>query len=631
MKLLKILLLGIIITVCFDKMAIAGVWATNNFLYEPSYGESGTTSYNNYTTGLTRVDTRLGNEIWVGDPNYGSTLSAAVTAIGTNQTTLHLSRGTYNLTSNLTIPANVTLKPEQGAIISIGSAGRITINGRFEAGLYQVFSISGTGRVVFGSGAIKEVFPQWFYSGTGSWASAFQAAVNSLNTGNVISVSGSYDLGSTAITWKEGVNLLGGGLGRTNITSSATGYAILWTTANGTTERKGPRFADFTLTANSGIKLNDPANGFIDASGSQEYILRPTIERVKLIAATPNSGIGFQGSKCFSLKIIDSEFFRFSTNIELHACDDSEITHNRILGGNQGVRTNANGGIYKYNTFGNSQVIKHNQFNMLNVGAANNFIETGAQAITIKDNYFEQGDTINSIVKVLDGTYTFRFLNNHVGVSAEYTTYVLDFTGMGNFPQNVEVAGNYGYANLMDPIGLPTAGVGYYYNDTFPRHIYHAGNDSQLDNGYYWPFNSDWSGRYTGNEAAVFTPSHIGLRTVGCYNSVKCFRNRFRLPALTSSDFIQFSPGATGQVITGTVTIKVLARSDTPGQQFNMSYANSGATIDTQTKTLTNANQDYWLTVWSSIAANDISINVWNEDTIHNGNIDISRIVILYD
>jgi hypothetical protein len=166
MKIQKVIPIGIIIKLCLVKIAIAGVWGTNNFLYKPSYGESGTTSYNNFTTGLTRVDTRLGKEIWVGDPNYGTTLQDAINAIGPSQATLHLPRGTHNITSNLTIPAHINLKPESGSLLSIASGVTLTINGPFSAGLFPVFT--GNGAVRFGSKSVSAICPEWSAAATDS-------------------------------------------------------------------------------------------------------------------------------------------------------------------------------------------------------------------------------------------------------------------------------------------------------------------------------------------------------------------------------------------------------------------------------------------------------------------------------
>lgn len=219
MKLLKTILLGIIITVCFGKMAIAGVWATNKFVYEPSYGESGTTSYTNYTTGLTLVDTRLGKEIWVGDPNYGTTIQTAVTAIGSSQATLHLTRGTYSFTANYTIPGNITIRPENGAIISVATGTTIAINGPFEAGLYQVFSCTGTGAVTFGA-AVKEVHPEWWGTNTTPGSTDMTAAIQAaLGTGKRVKfATSSYGITATLHPNAPGQIIYGDGSGRTSNT-----------------------------------------------------------------------------------------------------------------------------------------------------------------------------------------------------------------------------------------------------------------------------------------------------------------------------------------------------------------------------------------------------------------------------
>ncbi len=88
-----------------------------------------------------------------------ATIESALTAIGTvNKVTLLLRPGNWVLTSDLTIPANITLKLPAGAIITIPTEKTLTINGPFEAGLYQVFDCVGTGKVVFGSRSIAGIY-----------------------------------------------------------------------------------------------------------------------------------------------------------------------------------------------------------------------------------------------------------------------------------------------------------------------------------------------------------------------------------------------------------------------------------------------------------------------------------------
>ena len=126
---------------------LAGNWTSNNFLYKPSLGARGTVEKNTYDSGVDRVDARLGKEIWVGDPKYGTTFQAALNAIGANQAILRLPTGTHSIDADLAVPANVTLKPERGAILAIATTKTLTINGGLEAGLYQIFSCIGTGKV----------------------------------------------------------------------------------------------------------------------------------------------------------------------------------------------------------------------------------------------------------------------------------------------------------------------------------------------------------------------------------------------------------------------------------------------------------------------------------------------------
>lgn len=81
--------------------------------------------------------------------------------------------GTY-VTDNQVAPSNVTLWFANGAKLSINTGKAITINGYIEAGLYQIFS--GTGTVV---GDIKnnELYPEWWGALSDQSADA-SAAIN---------------------------------------------------------------------------------------------------------------------------------------------------------------------------------------------------------------------------------------------------------------------------------------------------------------------------------------------------------------------------------------------------------------------------------------------------------------------
>ena len=136
---------------------LAGVWvtATRNGLYSCGNGEVNALDFAGGTPSL-------------------EGLQATISAIRTNNCTLRLPSGTWPITADLTIPANITLKLKPGAILSISTTKTLTINGPLEAGLYQIFSCTGTGKVLLTGGKIQEINARWW----GDDRNAIQAAID---------------------------------------------------------------------------------------------------------------------------------------------------------------------------------------------------------------------------------------------------------------------------------------------------------------------------------------------------------------------------------------------------------------------------------------------------------------------
>jgi len=88
-----------------------------------------------------------------------NTFAQCVTAIGGNEATIMISNE-QAIPDNQIIPANITLRFIQGGTLNIATGKTVTINGHVDAGLYQIFE--GDGSISFGSGAVKEVYPQWW-------------------------------------------------------------------------------------------------------------------------------------------------------------------------------------------------------------------------------------------------------------------------------------------------------------------------------------------------------------------------------------------------------------------------------------------------------------------------------------
>ena len=257
----KLWFLFLVLAICFN-----GTWTTNEFGYKPSLGARGTTEKGYFDSGLDRIDTRLGKVVWVGDPKYGTTVQTALTAIGTtNPTVLRVPVGTWAITADLPVPANVTLKPERGAILTISTTKTLTINGPLEAGPYQIFSCAGSGKVLFGSGTVKEVYPEWWATnttpGTTDMQPAIQAALNSLPYGGKVQLCDSiykletyYSAGpiNGHLIWPQvnGISLVGVGTGATTLRGkdhAVTEYGVIFIHATSSAGIYYPRVADLTI------------------------------------------------------------------------------------------------------------------------------------------------------------------------------------------------------------------------------------------------------------------------------------------------------------------------------------------------------------------------------------------------
>jgi len=114
--------------------------------------------------------------------------------------------GTWNLESNVTVSAGVTLNPLPTAIINIASTKILTINGVLDAGIYQIFS--GAGTVVLAIGSCPYVLPQWWGAvgdNSTDCTDAFDSAMITAQTvGKVFVPSGTYIISAPLDQWPVG-------------------------------------------------------------------------------------------------------------------------------------------------------------------------------------------------------------------------------------------------------------------------------------------------------------------------------------------------------------------------------------------------------------------------------------------
>ena len=117
------------------------------------------------------------------DKEYES-LAAAIAAIGSEVRTLEVANA-VTVSSDLTVPQNVTLSFALDGQINVAAGATLTISGPLCAPTRQIFG--GGGKIVFGSGLVPRVYPQWW----GAWSdgthptettAAIRAAIGSIFT-----------------------------------------------------------------------------------------------------------------------------------------------------------------------------------------------------------------------------------------------------------------------------------------------------------------------------------------------------------------------------------------------------------------------------------------------------------------
>ena len=168
------------------------------------------------TTGGTETLFRIGNEVDVaalycsseGDFTAAK-ISQALNGIGSRSAALVLAPGTWTIDADLTIPANVCLKPSFGTLLSVDTGKTLTVNGPIAALLGQIFT--GAGTVTIAQGIIEA---EWF----GLDASSDETAVNkAIAAGNHVRFSqnlytdGAINLNKSYLTFegsREGLRII---------------------------------------------------------------------------------------------------------------------------------------------------------------------------------------------------------------------------------------------------------------------------------------------------------------------------------------------------------------------------------------------------------------------------------------
>jgi len=219
--------------------------------------------------GASGFDVRAYGALGDGSTDDAAAFTLAIAAAAGGRVIIPEAATSYRLSTNVTVPAGVTLDIQQGGPILIDTGVTLTVNGTIEAGGYQIFSLTGTGVATLAVGSCDYVLPQW-WGAVGDDSTdchdAIEAAITAaVNVGFVYIPSGTYRITAPidnfaygySTTHNTGLVIAGASMGDTIIKyTGSSDYAIkLWHTDLATSiQSKAVHFVtirDLRIEANS--------------------------------------------------------------------------------------------------------------------------------------------------------------------------------------------------------------------------------------------------------------------------------------------------------------------------------------------------------------------------------------------
>jgi len=201
-----------------------GEETTYGYFYKPDYGAKGEVEKGKFDDKLDIADAEIKankSERHTQGTDYSNIVICAnydhpddaITAISSANKTLLVTEA-ETCDANFTVPANVTVKFERGGKWTINNGITVTFNGQIDAGLWEIFALTGTGTTVLGTGSCKEVYPEWWGAkgdGTTDDAAIFNTVLTILNVSDVKTMvlnKAEYKITDTLIMY-AGISIIG--------------------------------------------------------------------------------------------------------------------------------------------------------------------------------------------------------------------------------------------------------------------------------------------------------------------------------------------------------------------------------------------------------------------------------------
>lgn len=316
---------------------------------------------------------------------WGDDLTTVVANIATANATVVIS-DTVAVAANIVVPSNICLLFEPPGKLDIETGYTVTIGELSCTTLYQIFD--GAGTVVFGAGAVKEVYPEWW----GTDAAAITSAAASLSKGVVKLLATTYTV-DAEITLGANVTLKGSGKSATKLDKGFSGDVL--------TFASGSCLEDLEIDGNGGTCTG---RGVVVSAGYGQHIDNCNIHDMESYCVEyPTQDVGSQSY------IINSTLSRTALGIAIKypSTADTQAIPRSI------INCQANGGT------------------LVDFAAANNywFIGNRTNELTFSSGDGQEGFVIGNRIGNLS-TVTIRGHEIHVVGNSFASAVVLDTTAL---------------------------------------------------------------------------------------------------------------------------------------------------------------------------------------------------------
>lgn len=232
-----------------------------------------------------------------------------LTFIGNKAVTLNLQKGIYRFGSNITIPSNVTLNFEEGAVISVDSEKTFTINGAFNANASPIFT--GPGNVI-GSTVPNGVYPQWwgaigdgFTNDTGAVQAAMDFAATLQNNKVVAIPEGTYSVRN--LYYRQGISIAGNG---SSSVLKADSSCVVWNSIIECESIDGVNINGVIFDGNKNVIPGDDQSGVVNM-----WVTNCTNVQITNCTFQHNWYVGININNCNVLSFVNNRFIDLDCGI----------------------------------------------------------------------------------------------------------------------------------------------------------------------------------------------------------------------------------------------------------------------------------------------------------------------------